>query len=683
MQIKTIKIHNFRLLKDSVLEMKNDLSLLIGRNNSGKTSLFVLFEKFYNDEKFTYDDFSLSLREQLHSISNTTNILDLSIQMILEISYDETDNLEKLSEFILDLDPEQNMVKILFEASIKKEQILPILESLNEPAKKIRYIKKNLQNFLTTTIYSFEDDDDLLEANRYKLIKKDLKQIKNLINFQIIHAKRNVSSSDDNKGKKILSIMSTKYFNQKNINEPTRFSNINQTMVEMDESLNDIYSEEFDDFLEYGKDFLGIETLKVVSDLESNEVLQSSSKVIYGDSTNHLPEHLNGLGFMNILYLLLDIKMKKENFNNEAKDINLLFIEEPEAHTHPQMQYKFIDKIKKVFSEIDNLHTVITTHSAQIVSRCDFKDIRYLLNVNNENIKIKNFHSELKSQYGTEEEEFKFVEQYLTLQASELFFANKIIFIEGTTEKMLLPYYINKFDNQMKNKVSLRMQALRWTSTAISMTLKHYEYQYNKFFKNNNYIPLSSQNISILEVGANAKAFNKLIQFLDIQTLIITDIDTTKKNASNNYEACEVEGSTHTSNATIKYFLNAPADINSTDFTTWFTTLTDATINNLVNQKIKISYQIKEENYHPRSFEDAFLKINLDLIKANRNDINGLQNKDDLDTIENIYELTERILKKKSDFAFSLLYLALSKNIDWQMPLYIKNALEWIQNDAS
>ena len=42
-----------------------------------------------------------------------------------------------------------------------------------------------------------------------------------------------------------------------------------------------------------------------------------------------------------------------------------------------------------------------------------------------------------------------------------------------------------------------------------------------------------------------------------------------------------------------------------------------------------------------------------------------------------------RLLKKKSDFAFSLLYIALSKNIDWKMPLYIKNALEWIQNDAS
>lgn len=653
MKIKNIKIKNFRLLKDSVLEMENDLSLLIGRNNSGKTSLLVLFEKFYNDDNFIYDDFSLSLREQIHNIDNDTNIQDLSIQMILEISYDATDNLEKLSEFILDLEPDSNTVKILFEVTIKKEKILLILESLNKPDKKIRYIKKNLQDFLTTTIYSFENDEDLLEENRYKLIKKDLKQIKNLINFQIIHAKRNVSSSDDNKGKRILSSMTTKYFNQKSIADPN-FSDINQKMIDMDDILNTEYDTKFQDFLKLGKDFLNIDTLKVISDLESNEVINNSSKVIYGDASNHLPEHLNGLGYMNILYLLLDIEMKKESFIEEGKDINLLFIEEPEAHTHPQMQYKFIDKIKKVFSEIDNLQTIITTHSAQIVSRCDFKDIRYLLNVNNENIKIKNFHSELKSQYGTEEEEFKFVEQYLTLQASELFFANKIIFIEGTTEKMLLPYYINQFDEE-------------------KMTLPEY-------------VPISSQNISIVEVGANAEAFDKLVRFLDIQTLIITDIDTTLKTQNQNgrtvYEANKVEGATHTSNATIKKYFNAP-EIESDEYSQWFNNLKN---NNLAingTTKIKVFYQTTENNYHARSFEDAFININLASIKTNREGINGLQNIDDLDIITDIYDLTEKILKKKSDFAFSLLYLALSKNINWAMPLYIKNALEWIQNDAS
>lgn len=126
MKIEKIKIKNFRLLKNSVLEMKDELSLLIGRNNSGKTSLLVLFEKFYNNDSFQYDDFSLCLREQINTINEETNILDLTIQMILEVSYDQTDNLEHLSEFILDLDPDSHNVKILFEVTIKKDKLLPL-----------------------------------------------------------------------------------------------------------------------------------------------------------------------------------------------------------------------------------------------------------------------------------------------------------------------------------------------------------------------------------------------------------------------------------------------------------------------------------------------------------------------------------------------------------------------------
>ena len=632
--------------------MKKELSLFIGRNNSGKTSFLVLFEKFYNNNPFAYDDFSLPLREQIHNINSETNIYDLSIQMILEIEYTTADNLEHLSEFILDLDPDNNIVNILFEVTIRKDKLIAALLELQQE-EKTRYIQKNIGSFLATNIYIFENEDDLTEANRYKIIKKDLASVKNLINFQIIHAKRNVSSSDDNKGKKILSTMTTKYFNEKN-SSGQNFSSINRKMIEMDDVLNSQYDAGFSTFLSHAKSFLGINTLKVVSDLEANEIIQNASKVIYGDGSNHLPEHLNGLGFMNILYLLLDIEMKKEIFVQDQKQLNLLFLEEPEAHTHPQMQYKFIDEIKKVFAGIPNLQTIMTTHSAQIVSRCDFKDIRYLLNENDENVKIKNFHSELKAQYATEEEEFKFVEQYLSLQASELFFANKIIFIEGTTEKMLLPYFIDKFDEEHK------------------MT--------------QGYVPISSQNISVLEVGANAKAFDKLIRFLDVKTLIITDIDTTEKtqNSKGNtiYLACKVEKGTHTSNATIKYFLNSPEDINSAKFASWIADLRADRLPSSAGSKIKVNYQTSESNYHARSFEDAFIKINLDLIKAHREDLTGLKNKDDLDSVTDIYDLTESILDKKSDFAFSLLYLALSKDITWAMPQYIRNGLEWIQNDA-
>lgn len=218
---------------------------------------------------------------------------------------------------------------------------------------------------------------------------------------------------------------------------------------------------------------------------------------------------------------------------------------------------------------------------------------------------------------------------------------------------MLLPYYINKFDEEK--------------------------------IINPNYVPISSQNISILEVGANAEAFDKLVRFFDIQTLIITDIDTTLKTTNSSgttYPAHKVDGATHTSNATIKKYFNAP-DINSVDFPQWFNNLKNNALSITDTSKIKVFYQISEDSYHARSFEDAFIKVNLTELITQKDNLRGLQNKSELVETTEIYDLTERILKKKSDFAFSLLYLALSKNIEWKMPLYIKNALEWIQNDAS
>lgn len=128
-------------------------------------------------------------------------------------------------------------------------------------------------------------------------------------------------------------------------------------------------------------------------------------------------------------------------------------------------------------------------------------------------MEIKNFHTELSEKFaslhGATEGPllFKFLSQYLGIQSSELFFADKAIFIEGTTERMLLPLFMSKHDSGLAGEM-----------------------------------PLSSQNISVLEVGANAKAFAPFLDFLGIKSLIVTDIDTTKKNEKGKWEMGSSQG---------------------------------------------------------------------------------------------------------------------------------------------
>lgn len=651
MYISKIIAQNFRLLKNSILDLENqedrDLSILIGRNNSGKTSFIMLFDKFLKkSSSFNFDDFPVSIRNSIFEIDEETNIHDISIRLIIEITYTDKDNLENLSEFILDLNPSENKVNILFECSIDKKKLLKDIESVNEESRK-RFIKKNLCNYIDTCIYTFDNYENLKIENRNKLIEKDKKAIDNLINYQVIHAKRSVSSSEAGDGsKKVLSNLATKYYDKKTENQlsSSDLDIINASLLEMDKTLEEKYKVFFNHFLNNSKDFLAMTELKVISDLESKEIISNHSKIVYGSEDESLPEHLNGLGYMNILYLLLQLEIKKEFLIEGNKNINLLFIEEPEAHTHPQMQTVFIEKIKTLLKEIPNLQTFITTHSSHIVKNSNFKDIRYFYNdQDNKNVVIKNFYTELKKKYNQEEDEFKFLNQYLSIASAELFFAEKIIFIEGLTEKLLLPYFIQQFDK---------------TST--------------------NDIKLSSQNISIIEVGANAKAFSHFVEFLGIKTLIITDIDTTKKNTNDRYCAEPVKNATHTSNATIKYFYKAP-EFTDNKWSEWFEKLKMNQLH-VEDSNIKLSFQLMENGYQGRSFEDAFVSINIETLKTYISEINGLVDYADesLKTITDIDELTKSILEQKSAFASSLLWLALTKDVVWNMPSYIKNGLVWI-----
>lgn len=667
MRITKIEARNFRILQKSVMDFNRELCLLLGRNNTGKTSFMVLIEKFLNGGYFNFNDFSLNLRKKLFTFNETTDVNELAIQLIMTVEYDEKDNLCHLSEFILDLDPKCKTVNLLFECSIKKDKMLEGIKSRGSmPLDK--YVTNHINEYLERKVYTFNSVDDLKTENRYKLIEKEFKDIEKLIDFEIIHAKRSVASSEEKNGTKVLSKLTTDYFNHANINAPDKFESINDLISKMDEELGGSYETFFNNFLANAKEFLSMGNLKVVSNLKAKEIVKDSSEVVYGDLTQRLPEHLNGLGHMNILFLLLSIEIKKEAFKANDKDIKLLLIEEPEAHTHPQIQYIFAQKIEDILKEVPNMQTIISTHSPHIVSNHPFENIRYMSlkkGEDGDNVEIKNFYNELSKKYVGEKKEFFFLTQYLSVQSSELFFADKAIFIEGISEGILIDYFSNQYDTKRNLEEEKKKE-------------EDAEYK-------SDYIPLSAQNITVIQVGANAKAFRHFIEFLQIPTLIITDIDTVYRKVGGKritYPACSVSdaGCCNTSNATIKYYYAA------TEFV-YGCSVHDEWLENIKNHSkkcisdfVNVSYQCEENGYYPRSFEDAFINVNLTTLKEQQEQLLGLKNKDEIDANDDIYNLTQEIIDKKSDFASSLLYIAYTdKNVEWTTPKYIEEGLEWLQ----
>jgi predicted ATP-dependent endonuclease of OLD family len=669
MLIRKIKVQNFRLLKNFSIDLEEDLSLIIGKNNTGKTSLLSLLERFLfgKQNTFTFHDFNIEFQENIEKTlsKNTTTKEDysnLEINLKIYIEYLKSDNLGNLSDLILNLDPEENFLVLSFSYVLEYDKYSRLKQDYNKFKDKFK--NKSVLEFLVKNHKQyFVINKNIVEYNHEenKIEIKD-EQISKIISLKAISAKRDVSNEEgaNARSNKTLSKLSYKFFNSLNKSESTDVSDLQVKLVETDDKLNEAYKKTFqkvaDDInkFSYSSDESKI---SVKSNLEEMNILKENTSVVYKQGNKELPEDYNGLGYMNLFAMVFNLHLIFDSFKkihveheNQA-DINLLFIEEPEAHTHPQMQYVFIKNIKTLLEEgkngLNNLQTVISTHSSHITSQSTFNDIKYFFKEPSNGVICKNLF-DLKNQYGTKDLEgknFQFLKRYLTLNKSELFFAEKTVFIEGDTERILLPAMMKKIDDENKNDKS--------------------------------YIPLLSQNISIVEVGDYSHIFDRFLSFFGIKTLIITDIDS----IGSDKKKCRVADGSATSNASIKHFLKDKKfkELKTLNHVSKILSKKDSAWVNDENGLICIAYQTNENDYHARSFEDAFISINISFIEPNKDSFESLKNRRKItQSPADFYDIADNCIDKKTLFATDILYYSSEDYTEWQVPDYIKEGLVWL-----
>lgn len=697
MKIFKIQVENFRLLKTFTVELEDELSLIIGKNNTGKTSLLSVLEKFLNQSeknKFSVDDFNLVFKTNLKSlIENQTtlepeNYLFTGISLRILIEYTGADNLSNVSRVMMDLDPENNVIVLGFDFSLAYNDYLKLRADYrgfitSEEAKRVQnpeyqvrgfydFLKREHQSYFKINRKSIEytkDTKTINEKNFIDLNKEEI-SIKDIINFKFISAKRDVTNKDIDK---TLSGQTSKIYKRTEAsNEQTaEVERFKDTLSDTDNNLSQIYSTLFSDIIDKVKNFGGIKPndsdIEIISTLQHRELLDGNTTVVYRhDGNNQLPENYNGLGYMNLISMIFEIEIIVQEFKREKDkkpaDINLLFIEEPEAHTHPQMQYVFIKNIKNLLragitredGEHRKLQYIVSSHSSHIVADSDFNDLKYLKRESNDGVIAKNL-KDLKSEYEVGTTQYNFLKQYLTISRAEVFFADKAVLIEGDTERLLVPTMMRKIDIEEKTKFAALNQ-------------------------NDPCLPLLSQNISIIEVGAHSQIFEKFIDFLGIKSLIITDLDAVDAGGLK----CEVANGVGVSNNALDFFFSSPTLANLIGYS--FAQKQLSKVNGVwqvqVGGRLCIVYQSNENGYNGRSFEDAFININrafIDPIKAN---LMGLQNVALFDDpANNPYALASRCIKKKTHFALDILFYSNEELSNWNIPAYIKEGLLWLKQD--
>jgi predicted membrane-bound dolichyl-phosphate-mannose-protein mannosyltransferase len=93
-------------------------------------------------------------------------------------------------------------------------------------------------------------------------------------------------------------------------------------------------------------------------------------------------------------------------------------------------------------------------------------------------------------------------------------------------------------------------------------------------------------------------------------------------------------------------------------------------------------YQTNENGYNARSFEDAFIHLNKDFVKNNKENFKGLKNIKYFDDAKvDSYSLAEQCIKKKTHFALDILFYSDENFGNWKIPAYIKEGLVWLKQD--
>lgn len=464
MILNKVKIKNYRNYKDTEVNFNDGINIIVGANNSGKTNILHIISLLSTDFKLNVEDFNKNLLyKEYDSFKEKAPIIHIEYFVKHKMSYNKIDSgFSRLENFIVYND--SGDISTIDSEEFDINAII-ILKFELDPKYEYEY-KKSM-----STISKYDDFFRVLrkyeqyyQMNFYNSIsneKIEKKVIHNLFNIDLVNANRNVSDITGNTKKYVRNKMEENKTEIDKLNDTVN-SSIKVSLSKITESINkDIEKDQKDIGVSNGKnDF--ISTFEFDSDF--TEFFKYELK---NDNMGYnLPLDNNGLGYNNLIYIRNSLNLKKEN------EFNLLLIEEPEAHLHPNMQYKLIKYIELYKNNSANSNQVfITTHSSNITASANLDDIilvDYKCDSQEQNVKCinlkDNFNSDLiKEKFNIEIKQDdltnykKYLHKFLDVTRSDLLFADSVILVEGLSEKIFIPYAYEKEykDNLVNNYISI------------------------------------------------------------------------------------------------------------------------------------------------------------------------------------------------------------------------------------
>ena len=692
-------------------------SLIVGKNNSGKSTIVKLLTTLQNTKAgsrnvFKYTDFNLDILAEWYQ----TNINKKSKKEIRSIDQSKFPKLE--FQLVLGIDDGNDLISsfedILILSGIKtiktqetkktrktrktdeisevtinvkyevtdaqsfSEELVNLKTTYSERAdqqnKEFSNYRKELQyrqylalfssNYFILNFYPKGRDEPAKEFSLASLLKVDTIEANTVKNDNILSQAYNkiVSTYVKNNDMKVINTLVNDINYKVKDMVDTNIKNILQGAVSSIESTKNL-------------------KMNLHPDITLEKIFANSIIYEYQEGNNNIPESQFGMGYTNLMVIIAKIVDYIELYSEKDINgsVNILCIEEPESFMHPQMQELFIKNISKAIAtllgkkqQLDTFQIIITTHSTHILnskiqSGNTLNNISYLGRLDGNNI-IRNISdTAIVSNRNIDKKTYEYIKKYLRLEASDLFFADAVILVEGLSEETYLRYEID------------------------------------------NHHILKNHHVKIYRIdGAHSHKFIKLLELLGLKTIIFTDLDLKRKNKNKNGKIIKKlsinisDLSTQYANPTeclstnkaIQYFVRK--EISNEKAT--YTTINPQLIKKLTNkEELSINYnnitlysQGKINGYYATSFEEAIILTNavdedkkgyqqslIKLLKYVHPKKKGLANiKECFKIAEKSYMYQVDLSNEKSKFSTGIVYLSITdREFNLKLPKYIESGL--------
>jgi len=389
------------------MEFNEGLNVIIGENDSGKTSLIDSLKILFNEKKVDVNDFN-------------------NFNEIIEIQVETDDNI-----FLANISPSENPI-IKYKSQPSKDKCSGIMSELKSEefrAQSDDVIRNKLKDYckIFSVTYRKTSKIETIIKNLHEKIEKIHSENKYIESKKLDYPISFLGSKEFENMNNFFENSFFKEFKQKIWNEEIQGKSIYDYLeLKIDKFKEEILDKHnAKDLYKNLSDFLP-NFKKIDMDIEPDPKLNLNIDVKFLNSKNEQIS-LEKMGDGTNRRTTMAVFKHK----SDKEDLCYVF-DEPDAHLHIKAQLDVLHLFEDLTN--NNKQVIITTHSPFLINEINPNDIK-LMYLDNENISyVKEFTEKIETKYLAD----------LGINNLDLFFTQKLIIVEGESELIFLPKFYEK-----------------------------------------------------------------------------------------------------------------------------------------------------------------------------------------------------------------------------------------------